>query len=203
VSDVRVEEFLAWQRASRCDRHSLSRPGLRCLLDVLRRLGVLAAEEPAAASSPTDVLLAGFERYLLAERGLAAGTVVLYQASARRFVDGLSLDCGLAGLAAGDVTTAVLRESGVVSVSAAQNFVSGVRSFLRFCFIEGLVGQTSRGRPCSRDGVRARRCRGGSAGPTLAHCSVPVIGATRSDGETTRSSSSCCGWGCVAARWQA
>ena len=107
---------------------------------MLRRLGVLAAEEPAAASSPTDVLLAGFERYLLAERGLAAGTVVLYQASARRFVDGLSSDRGLAGLAAGDVTTAVLRESGVVSVSAAQNFVSGVRSFLRFCFIEGLVG---------------------------------------------------------------
>src|ERR1700680_1998759 len=70
VSDVRVEEFLAWQRASGCDRHSLSRPGLRCLLDVLRGLGVLAAEEPAPASSPTDVLLAGFERYLLAEGGL-------------------------------------------------------------------------------------------------------------------------------------
>ena len=78
VSDVRVEEFLAWQRASGCDRHSWSRPGLGCLLDVLRGLGVLAAEEPAAASSPTEVLLAGFERYLLAERGLAAGTVVLY-----------------------------------------------------------------------------------------------------------------------------
>jgi integrase/recombinase XerD len=140
VSDVRVEEFLACQRASGCDRHSLSRPGLRCLLDVLRGLGVLAAEEPAAASSPADVLLAGFERYLLAERGLAAGTVVLYRASARRFVDGLSSDRGLAGLAAGDVTAAVLRESGVVSVSAAQNFVSGVRSFLRFCFIEGVVG---------------------------------------------------------------
>jgi integrase/recombinase XerD len=140
VSDVRVEGFLAWQRASGCDRHSWSRPGLRCLLDVLRGLGVLAAEEPAPASSPTDLLLAGFERYLLAEQGLAACTVVLYRASARRFVEALSSDRGLAGLAAGDVTAAVLRESGVVSVSAAQNFVSGVRAFLRFCFIEGLVG---------------------------------------------------------------
>ena len=111
VSDVRVEEFLAWQRASGRDRHSLSRPGLRCLLDVLRGLGVLAAEEPAAPSSPTDVLLACFERYLLAERGLAAGTVVLYLASARRFVEGLAPDRGLAGLVAGDVTAAVLRES--------------------------------------------------------------------------------------------
>jgi site-specific recombinase XerD len=140
VSDVRVEEFLEWQRAGGCHRHMWSRPGLRCLLDVLRGLGVLAAGEPAVASSSTDVLLARFERYLLAERGLAAGTVVLYSASARRFVEGLSSDRGLAGLVAGDVTAAVLRESEGVSVSAAQNFVSGLRSFLRFCFIDGLVG---------------------------------------------------------------
>jgi integrase/recombinase XerD len=156
LSEVRVEEFLAWQRASGCDRHSLSRPGLRCLLDVLRGLGELAAEEPAATSSPTDLLLVGFERYLLAERGLAAGTVVMYLASARRFVDRLSSDRGLAGLTAGDVTATVLRESEGVSVSAAQNFVSGLRSFLRFCFIEGLVGSDlsqaalfARGRPSS------------------------------------------------------
>ena len=72
VSDVLVEGFLAWRRATACDRHSLSRPGLRCLLDVLRGFGVLATEEPAATSSPTDELLVGFQRYLLAERGLAA-----------------------------------------------------------------------------------------------------------------------------------
>jgi integrase/recombinase XerD len=117
-----------------------SRPGLWCLLDVLRGLGVLAAEEPAAPSSPTDALLARFERYLLAERGLAAGTVALHLKCVRRFVEGLSTDRGVAGLAAGDVTAAVLRESESVSVSATQNFVSGVRWFLRFCFIEGLVG---------------------------------------------------------------
>src|ERR1039458_8143280 len=63
VSDVRVEEFLAWQRANWRRRHTWSRPGLKCLLDVLRELGVLAAEEPAVADSPTDELLAGFERY--------------------------------------------------------------------------------------------------------------------------------------------
>ena len=140
LSCAHVDEFLVWQRAEGRYRSHWSRPGLRCLLDVLRGLGVLAAEEPAAPGSPTDVLLARFERYLLAERGLAAGTVVLYQASARRFVDGLPPDRGLAVLAAGDVTAAVLRESEGVSVSAAQNFVKGLRSFLRFCFIEGLVG---------------------------------------------------------------
>jgi integrase/recombinase XerD len=140
LSDVRVEEFLASQRVGGCDRHSLSRPGLRCLLDVLRGLGVVAVEQAAAASSPMDVLLAGFECYLLAERGLVAGTVVLYRTAARRFLAGLPPGRGLADLAAGDVTAAVLRESEGLSVSAAQNFVSGLRSFLRFCFVEGLVG---------------------------------------------------------------
>ena len=138
VSEARVEEFLAWQRAEGRYRSHWSRPGLRCLLDVLRGLGVLAAEG-VAPGSPTDVLLARFERYLLVERGLAAGTVALYLACVRRFVEGLAPDRGIAGLVAGDVTAAVLRESESVSVSATQNFVSGVRWFLRFCFIEGLV----------------------------------------------------------------
>ena len=90
-------------------------------------------------SSPMDVLLARFELYLLAERGLAPGTVALYLRAARRFVEGVAPDCGLAGLAAGEVTAAVLRESTVVSVSAAQSFVTALRAFLRFCFVEGLV----------------------------------------------------------------
>ncbi|MCA1679360.1 MAG: site-specific integrase, partial [Actinobacteria bacterium] len=139
LSGARVDEFLVWQRAEGRCRSQWSRPGLVCLLDVLRGLGVLAVEEPGAASSPTDELLARFERYLLAERGLAAGTVVLYLACVRRFVEDLPPDRELADLAAGDVTAAVLRECESVSVSAAQNFVSGLRSFLRFGFVEGLV----------------------------------------------------------------
>jgi len=139
LSAARVDEFLVWQRAEGRYRSQWSRPGLMCLLEMLRGLGALAAEEGAAPSSPTGVLMARFERYLVAERGLAAGTVVLYRRSARRFLEGLPADRGLAGLAAGDVTAAVLREAEVVSVSAAQNFVKGVRSFLRFCFVEGMV----------------------------------------------------------------
>lgn len=140
VTEARVEEFLVWQRSEGRHRSQWSRPGLRCLLDVLRGLAVLAPEEPAVTSSPTDALLTRFERYLLAERGLAAGTVVVYLTCVRRFVEGLPADRGIAGLVAGDVTAGVLRESEIVSTSATQNFVSGVRWFLRFCFIEGLVG---------------------------------------------------------------
>ncbi len=113
LSAGRVEVFLGWQRAVGRHRSQWSRPGLACLLDVLRELGVLGAGEPARADSPAEVLLAGFGRYLAAERGLAAGTVRGYVGHARRFLEGLP-----------------------VSVSAAQFFVAGLRSFLRFCFIE-------------------------------------------------------------------
>jgi hypothetical protein len=64
-----VEEFLAWQRAGGRHCCQWSRPGLVCLLEVLRGLGVLGAEEPVPAGSPNDLLLASFERYLLTEPG--------------------------------------------------------------------------------------------------------------------------------------
>jgi site-specific recombinase XerD len=135
----RVEEFLAWQRAGERHRGGWLRPGLLCLLDVLRGLGVLAAE-PSAQSSPTELLLASFERYLLTERGLATGTARGYARHARRFLDGVAAGGRIAALTAGDVTAAVLREAASgVSVSATQYFVSGLRAFLRFCFVEGLV----------------------------------------------------------------
>jgi integrase/recombinase XerD len=139
LSEERVEEFLAFQRAGGRHRSGWSRPGVLCLLDVLRELGVVAAEEPAGAGSPREVLLGAFERFLLTERGLAAGTVRGYVRHARRFLEGLPPSGGLARLAARDVTEAVLRESGAVSVSAAQFFVSALRSFLRFCFLERAV----------------------------------------------------------------
>ena len=134
----RVEEFLALERASGRYRACRSRSGLLCLLDVLRRLGLLATEEPARAASEIDALLASFERYLRAERGLAAGTARGYVSHARRFLIGLS-PSGLAGVTAGAVIEAVLRESATFSVSTTQGFVAGLRAFLRFCFAEGLV----------------------------------------------------------------
>jgi len=139
LSVARVEQFLGWQRAGGRYRGGWSRPGLVCLLEVLDRLGVRAGEPPAAAGSAVDLLLLSFARYLCVERGLAAGTIVGYLTQARWFVEGLGSG-GVAGLCAGEVTAAVLRKaSSGVSVSAAQNFVSGLRAFLRFCFLEGLL----------------------------------------------------------------
>ena len=85
---------------------------------------------------------------------------------ARRFLDGLSCGGELAGVTAADVIGAVLRESAAVSVSATQFFVAGLRSFLRFCFLVGLMGPTCPRRRCRRPDDGGPCYIGGSARPT-------------------------------------
>lgn len=136
----RVEEFLAVQRCTGRSRSQWSRPGLLCLLDVLRAAGVSTGnEQHAVPPSPTEELLGCFAHYLGAERGLTAGTVRGYVKHVRWFLDGLGSDQPLDGLTAAEVTAAVRRRSATVAVSTTQYFVSALRSFLRFCFLEGLV----------------------------------------------------------------
>jgi integrase/recombinase XerD len=135
LDEGRVEAFLNAQRAKGRFRSQWSRPGLQCLREVLEGLGVTGAEQKAFEPSPREVLLASFERYELAERGLAAGTVRGYVAHADRFLAGLGT-VALDEITAAEVIAAVMRESVAVSVSASQNFVAGLRAFLRFCFIE-------------------------------------------------------------------
>lgn len=135
-----VEDFLAFQRSLGSHRSQWSRPGLLCLLDVLSGSNVVMAEVPVQPASPVEVLLAEFERYLLSERALAPGTVVGYLSHARSFLGGIEANPELLRtVTAAQVTAAVLSESAAVSVSTTQNFVAGLRSFLGFCFVEGLL----------------------------------------------------------------
>jgi len=138
LSEAQIEAFVTFQHDSGRDRSSLSRPGLLCLLELLRELGMVEAAAPSTPSS-TDKLMGSFRRYLLSERGLSEGTVRGYVVSATRFVAGLDHPDGLKDVTAAQVTAAVLHRSTTVSVSATQNFVAGLRAFLRFCFIEGVV----------------------------------------------------------------
>lgn len=142
AGDVNVEriiEFLAFQRAGGRDRSVASRPGLMRLLDVLRVQGVLAVDGPERVLSRQEVLVELFERFLLVERGLAAGTVHGYVSHARRFLARFCPDGDVGGVTGSVVTGAVLAESATVGVAATQFFVAGLRSFLRFCFVEGLT----------------------------------------------------------------
>ncbi|MCP4961028.1 MAG: tyrosine-type recombinase/integrase [Actinomycetia bacterium] len=139
LSETRVvEAFVGFVRASDPVRSWLSRPGLVCLLELLRELGVVPASAPAPRS-PGEALMDSFGGYLLSERGLVAGTVTGYVAHASGFVAGLDPG-GLECVTAADVTAAVLGRSETLSVSGTQNFVAGLRAFLRFCFVEGLTG---------------------------------------------------------------
>src|SRR5260370_11556025 len=86
----------------------------------------------------------------------------------QRFLGGMPEGMDLAGISTRNVTEAVLAASAAVSVSAAQYFVSGLRSFLRFCFVEGLVGAdlsqaalpvTGRRRSCLPRGITSAEAR--------------------------------------------
>lgn len=129
-----AREFIAGRRAAGRRRGRT----LRCLAPVLSALdgaGVLAPDSPARPGSERERLLAGFGQYLRCERALASGTAGAYLARAGRFLDGLggTLD----GLAAGDVTAAVLAEAEKVSAGSAQYYVAALRAFLRFAHLEG------------------------------------------------------------------
>jgi integrase/recombinase XerD len=183
VSGELIEEFLAWRRQAGHAR-SQSRPGLLCLLEVLRSAGV-AAEPAARPVSAAEVLLGSFERYLLAERGLAAGTAAGYLGQARRFLAGLT--GGLAEVTSAEVSAAVLRMSATVSVATAQNFVFGLRAFLRYCFLEGLMDTDMSQAALPVTGRRRSSLPGGSPAPRSGRSWQAVIAAPRWAAGTTRS----------------
>jgi site-specific recombinase XerD len=136
-----VERFMAERRATG-HGNFLSPKALVPLLEYLRGLGVIAPLAPVVAVSAVDVLLERFRDYLLAERGLAVGTVVGYLAKVRPFVAGrVSADgrLDLEGLTAADVSAFVLAVCPLHSVSTAKLTVTALRSLLVFLHVEGVL----------------------------------------------------------------
>lgn len=130
-----LEDYLAAAHAA--GRVSLCSQG--GLTHLLRALPIPPANPDPPAFSSTERLLAAFRQHLLDERGLAESTSTAYLLRASRFLSWTAADGNVAELTTGDVTRAVLRESQSVSVGSAQFFIAALRSFLRFCFIEGLI----------------------------------------------------------------
>ena len=139
LSEVRLEEFLGELPRRRDGGRVCSRQALRQMLEVLQERGVEWTRVEAAAVSPREVLLAHFERFLLRERAVAPSTASVYVARTRLFLEWCAPNAELASLTASDVTGAVLRVSASVSVSTTKLFVTALRSFLRFSFVEGLM----------------------------------------------------------------
>lgn len=112
------------------------------LIDYLRDLGVVAPQPPVFAASGAERLIADYAEYLVAERGLAAASLRSYVGVARRFLDDVSVggELDLEGMGAVAVTQFVQRECGRLGAASAKVTVKGVRSLLRFLYLDGRVG---------------------------------------------------------------
>ena len=139
LSRERLEEFLGELPRRRDGGRVCSERALVQVLEVLEEHGIARPETNEAPASLSEALLAAFERFLLRERAVAVSTASVYVERARRFLARCAPDGELAGLAASDVTGAVLQASVTVSASSTKLFVTALRSFLRFSFIEGLT----------------------------------------------------------------
>jgi integrase/recombinase XerD len=116
--------------------------GLSALLGYLRGLGVAPLPVAALPEGPVEVLLERYRSYLVGERGLGAATARGYVYLVRPFVVGRVMADGVdvAGLSPADVVGFVLSVSGERTPKTAQRTVSALRSLLRFCHVEGLLG---------------------------------------------------------------
>lgn len=97
-------------------------------------MGPLGANEIAG----DDLLLDGFLSYLRRERGLSVRTINSHAADVRRFLAGRGRG-ELSDLSATDVSRAVLREAARVSPASVRRYGCALRSFLRYCYLVGLV----------------------------------------------------------------
>jgi len=132
-----VEEFFRDLHA----HHGSSWPtpkAFRWLVEYLIDVGVMPPLIPAPPQSWGEELVDRYRRYLLDERGLARKTVIARERTARQF---LAEHSGreLHDLDAGDVSRFVTRQVRHLTTRSAERLVNGLRSFLRFALVDGLI----------------------------------------------------------------
>lgn len=108
---------------------------------LLGRLGIERAVDGVTAAEPGEALLASYRDFLLAERGLAHGTVAQYLRHAAVFMSWLPtpVEAGLAGLCAEQVTRFVMFWCPGHGAAEAKMMVTALRSLLRFLHVTGRV----------------------------------------------------------------
>jgi len=117
----------------------LTEHGLTPLLEYLEELGQYTRR--VLPTTPVEEVVSRFHRHLLEERGLGDATAGNYERVARQFLSTRpeSLQASLAELAAGEVSTFILEQSGRLSVPGVQNVVQGLRALLKFLYLAGLT----------------------------------------------------------------
>lgn len=142
LDSVRVEQFRSALRAGGQKRVPNKR-ALAPLLGWLRNQHIVPPATSTTPVSPVDEVLAGYHRWLVDERGLAARTIGRYESTARRFLLERSLTpdrrTGAEGLSGRDVAAFLLADCSRVSIGSAKGRVAELRSLLRFLFVQGLT----------------------------------------------------------------
>ncbi|HVM12781.1 MAG TPA: site-specific integrase [Egibacteraceae bacterium] len=131
-----MEEFFADLHA----RRGSSRPtpkALAWLVEYLDDVGIAVSAPPGVKSDEEEVV-GRFGRYLVDERGLARKTVVGQERTVRLFLAEHPAGA-LHDLDAGDVSRFVTRQCRDLTTRSAERLVNGLRSFLRFALVEGLI----------------------------------------------------------------
>jgi integrase/recombinase XerD len=104
--------------------------------------GLSAWGPPPGSCDPVGLIIDAYERYLQAERGIAARSVRNYVEVARTFVSFVSSATGefdLETLSPAAVVEFVTGESGRLKVSSAKSTTTRLRSFLRFLYVKDLT----------------------------------------------------------------
>ena len=133
-----LEAFLVARRA-RGDRRPASMGELRQLVAYLQEAGVMLPVQ-APVLSAVEVLLGEYRRWMVADRGLAAMTVLRYDTLARRFLTARvspTDELGVADLDGSVVARFLLGECGRVCLGSAKGKVAELRSLLRFLHVRG------------------------------------------------------------------
>jgi len=132
-----LEEFSAARIAAGGPSSRVLLPG-GGLMRFLRSHGCLAVDV-VPVPGPAEELLGRFRRHLTMERGLQLGTINNYERAARVFLEAVGSPSRLESLEAREVTRFVVQEAARRSTISATSVACGLRSFLRFAYVEGLT----------------------------------------------------------------
>ena len=135
-----IEQFVAALRAKNSSWRPTAR-SLSWLVDYLRQIGVASPRRLLLASGPDQQeLIERYRDYLRVERGLEPVTIANYVRVVTRFLAaqrGRQLDA----LSAADVSGFMTSQCGQVSARQAERLATGLRSFLGFALVEGLISR--------------------------------------------------------------
>jgi len=128
------------RKVRRVDTRRIERCALIQLLHFLREQGAVGSAR--VATLPSDDVVAGFERHLQVERGLAETTIERCATTAQQFLSARfgTGEVDLRALRASDVVQFVQHEAKRLRPPGTRSVVTGLRSFLRYVQYCGEVG---------------------------------------------------------------